>query len=88
MRNAIVEYKKTNGETPGLILINIPKSHDVDYLSYEGMENIKDMLFYSGKYEGGMIAGNCPHIYVFANEKPNEFKLSKDRWNIRHIGEE
>lgn len=85
MRNAIVEYKKTNGNTPKLILINIPKSHNAEYFSYEGMENIKDMYFYSGKYEGGMICGNPPHLFVFANVEPAYDMLSADRWVIKEI---
>ncbi len=85
MRNAIVDYVKTNGYTPELILINIPKSHDSEYLSYEGMENVKDMCFYSGKYEGGMVCGNPPHLFVFSNEPPTTHKMSEDRWVIKEI---
>ncbi len=85
MRNGVIEYNKTNGYPPELVLINIPRSFDCDYVSYEGIENIKDMYFYSGKYEGGMICGNSPHVFVFANEPPKINKLSTDRWIIREI---
>lgn len=85
MRNGIVEYKKTNGDTPALVLINIPRSFNVDYISYEGMENVKDMYFYSGKYEGGMVCGCSPHLIIFANEKPDFSKLSSDRWEVHQI---
>lgn len=85
IRNAICEHTKVNGSTPELIVINIPKSYNSDYLSYEGLENIKDMLFYSGKYEGGMVCGNSPHLFVFANESPNKEKMSLDRWKVTYI---
>lgn len=85
MKNAIIEFVKTNDETPDIVLINIPRSVDQDFVSYEGIESIKDMFFYSGKYEGGMICGANPHVYIFANEQPKINKLSKDRWNIREI---
>ena len=85
MRNGVVEYVKTNMITPELVLINIPRSFDTEYLSYEGIENIKDMYFYSGKYEGGMVCGNSPHLFVFANAPPDTRKLSNDRWEITHI---
>jgi len=85
VRNGIVEYKKTNGECPSLVVFPIPRSFNSDYLSYESLENIKDMYFYSGKYEGGMICGNPPHLFVFANEEPNYFKLSSDRWVVKEI---
>jgi len=85
MRNGVVEYKKTNGTTPELVLINIPRSFNCEYISYEGIENIKDMYFYSGKYEGGMICGANPHVFIFANEPPDIAKLSSDRWIIHEI---
>ena len=85
-RNGIVEYaKQHNGQTPERVGINIPRSFDPQYVSYEAYENIKDMLFYSGKYEGGMICGNCPHLYIFANFEPDRLNLSEDRWVIRKI---
>lgn len=88
IRNGIIQYKDSNGDTPNLIVLNIPRSVNTEYVSYEGIENIKDMLFYSGKYEGGMICGNNPHLFCFANTRPEEHKLSLDRWDIREIGTE
>lgn len=87
VRNGVVEYKKIHGDTPILVLFPIPRSYNTEYLSYEALENIKDMYFYSGKYEGGMINGNAPHLIVFANEPPDITKMSKDRWEIFHINE-
>lgn len=85
VRNGIVEYKKAKGDTPRLVVFPIPRSYNSDYLSYESIENIKDMYFYSGKYEGGMICGNSPHLFIFANATPNFEKLSADRWVVREI---
>lgn len=85
IKNAIVEYKKSNDCLPELICINIPKSFNSDFLSYSGIEEIKDMLFYSGKYEGGMICGNAPHIFIFSNVIPDIYKCSLDRWKIFDI---
>ncbi len=87
VRNGVVEYKKIHGDTPGLVLFPIPRSYNTEYLSYEALENIKDMYFYSGKYEGGMINGNAPHLIVFANEPPDISKMSGDRWEIFYINE-
>ncbi len=85
-RNGIVEYCKTHdGATPTRIGINIPRTFGQEYVSYEAFENIKDMLFHSGKYEGGMVCGNCPHLYIFANFEPDCENLSEDRWTIREI---
>lgn len=85
MKNGIIEYQKTNLTTPELIIVNIPRSFDSNYLSYTGIEECKDMLFYSGKYEGGMVDGNPPHLIVFSNKFPDIKKISKDRWKIYNI---
>lgn len=85
MKHSISEYNKINGYCPELIISNISKSFDPKYLSYGGIEECKDMLFHSGKYEGGMVDGNCPHLIVFANFYPETDKMMKDRWYIRKI---
>jgi len=85
MKNGIVEFQKSNGDTPSLIVINLPRCFDLEYLSYTGVEECKDMFFYSGKYEGGMIDGNNPHLFVFSNELPSFSKMSEDRWQVYDI---
>jgi len=85
VRNAIIEYTKAHGETPELCVFPIPRSYNTEYLSYESLENIKDMYFYSGKYEGGAVCSTCPHLFVFANEPPQLSKCSPDRWKVVEI---
>jgi len=84
-RMGVVTYLQEHGDTPEIVLIPIPRSFDPQYVSYEAMENIKDMYFYSGKYEGGMVNGNCPHVFVFSNFHPDLSKMSEDRWNVVQI---
>lgn len=85
MKNCIVEYQKQNNKLPCIVLINLPKTQELDYFSYTGVEEVKDMFFYSGKYEGGMICGKNPHIIIFANEPPQSHKMALDRWVIKKI---
>ena len=85
VRNGIVQYTQVQGYTPEIIVFPIPRSHSSDYVSYEALENIKDMYFYSGKFEGGMVCGNAPHLYVFANYPPDIEKMSEDRWKVVQI---
>ncbi len=87
-KHAIVEYEKTHGDKPEIIVCNIPRSFDPKFISYQAFEEIKDMCFHSGKYEGGMVVGNCPHLIIFANIPPNKDKMSKDRWNIVNLDPE
>lgn len=87
IRHAIMEHKHKHGNTPELIVSTITRSQE-KRVSYEGLENIKDMCFYSGKYEGGMVLGPCPHLIVFANFRPETSALSADRWCIMRITQE
>lgn len=85
MKNGIIEYIKEHDDAPAFIVINLPRSFNSDYLSYEGVEAVKDMFFYSGKYEGGMVDYNCPHLWVFSNEFPDYSKMMIDRWSVFDI---
>ena len=87
MKNQIVEYKKVNGRTPKFIILDIPRQN-LDYISYQGIEDVKNMLFYSGKYEGGMVVGNKPFVLMLMNECPQLELLSADRWKIYKIDNE
>ncbi len=88
MKNCIVDYFNKMNETPGLVVVNIPRSTNMDYVSYTGIEELKDMFFYSGKYEGGMICGPRPMFIVMSNEEPIYDKMSSDRWDVKNIGNE
>lgn len=69
---------------PRLILWDIPRSME-QFVSYQGIEEVKNGIFFSGKYEGGMVLYDPPHVFVFANFPPDRYKLSLDRWGIRRI---
>jgi len=84
MKNGIIQYQKTNSYLPKIVLVNIPRVNE-NFVSISGLEQIKDMFFFCGKYEGGMVCGPNPHVVVFANEPPDEEKMSADRWDIVNI---
>lgn len=67
-----------------LIIVDCPRSSQ-DYINYGAIEQIKNGLIFSGKYEGAQVVFNCPHVIVFANQPPNEEQMSGDRWNIVEI---
>jgi len=83
MQNGVVEYFELNNRFPKIVIITIPKDHSK--IKYDGIETIKDMFFYSGKFHGGMINGRSPHVIVFANEPPDTSKMMMDRWQIIEI---
>lgn len=73
-----------NAKSRKIFIINIPRSTQ-DFINYGALEQVKDGLLYSGKYEGGQVVFNNPHLIVFANEPPDLSKMSMDRWVIKHI---
>ena len=89
MKNAIIEMteKQTKAnmpiKLPKIIIMNLPKTFNVDYFSPSGTEEVKDMFFASGKYHGGMVSGRPPIVLIFANtEPPNVYDMAKDRWRL------
>lgn len=85
MKNGIVQWRAKHESCPRVILINIPRSKKQEHISWGGIEQIKDMIFFSGKYEGGMINDKHPHVIFFANWEPEKEHLSGDRWRIIRI---
>lgn len=69
---------------PRVVLIDCPRGM-MDYISYSGIEEVKNGYFFCGKYESKQIIGNPPHLIVFANCPPDMSKLSADRWEIIDI---
>lgn len=67
-----------------IIIIDVPRSSQ-DYINYGALEQIKNGLVFSGKYEGCQLVFNCPHVICFANEPPSTSQMSSDRWNIVKI---
>jgi hypothetical protein len=81
MKYAIYDYKNQNNNGPKIVIADIPRSN-LKYLSYTGIEEVKNGCFASSKYESGMCIINSPHVIIFANEEPDYNKMSHDRWNV------
>lgn len=69
---------------PKIVIFGLPRSLE-DYVSYEAIESCKDGIFFSGKYESGMVLYAPPHVIIFANFLPDTSKLSADRWVVHHM---
>jgi len=77
---AIKAYVDTNGEGPEIIIMDIARC--VGHISHNAIEQAKNGCFFSGKYEGGMVRVNTPHIICFSNQSPDYSSMSMDRWNV------
>lgn len=73
-----------NPDKRSLFVVDVPKCHK-EHINYSAIEQIKNGLIFSGKYEGSQLVFNPPHVIVFANIPPNKFEMSEDRWNINDI---
>lgn len=79
-----INQKETNRDNL-ICIFGYPREKE-DYINYAALEEIKDGIWFNSKYESGMCIINPPIIIVFSNFKPDEEKLSKDRWHIINIG--
>lgn len=82
--HGIKSYLETKKDFPEVVIVDIPRVN-ANYVCYGTMEKIKDGLFYSGKYEGGMILLIPCHLIVFANFEPDTSTMSRDRWHIEKL---
>jgi hypothetical protein len=60
-----------------------------NHVSYNALEQLKDGLISNNKYETGCFTIKRPHVFVFANEPPEEDEeelyMSKDRFVLHQI---
>jgi len=71
-------------QPPDIIIYDIPRTAR-SYIDYCALEEIKNGVFCSSKYESKMYVMNPPHIICFANFEPDYDALSQDRWNILNL---
>lgn len=56
-------------------------------VSYNGLESIKDGMFFNGKYESGMVRFPRCRVAVFANCEPETDRMGKNRFNVTKLSE-
>lgn len=86
MKYMIAQYEEKNGEGPRIVVFDVPRSMR-NYLSYTGIEEIKNGLFASTKYESRMCIVAHPHVVVCANFPPDlqDVEMSHDRFVVTRI---
>lgn len=73
---------------PRIVLFDIPRCTAEQRISWQSIEQCKNGLAFSAKYESKPIVFDCPHLICFSNEEPDRGKLSADRWSIHRIIQE
>ena len=71
-----------NGQS--ICIFDLSRSQQ-DHINYEVIESIKNGIMYNTKYVSEMRVNEIPHVIVFSNARPDETKLSEDRWDIHVI---
>lgn len=88
MKHAIAAtMKESESWTPEVIMFDVPRTQ-MQYVSYTGMEEIKNGTIFSSKYESGQCLFNPPHMLVFSNSPPDLSAMSADRWNVVNLAED
>lgn len=87
MKNGVQTYIVKNNKFPRVVIVDIPRVNR-GHFSVAGIEEIKNMFFFSGKYEGGMVSGPPPHVICFANVLPEFREMSADRWQLMDLESE
>lgn len=89
MKYLIAKYIHDTGEFPLIVVFDVTREN-ANYLSYTGIEEIKNGVFCSPKYESTTVVMPYVHIYVFANFPPDmdDSQMSHDRYIVEQVDEE
>ena len=88
MKHAIARYREITNHEPVIVCLSLARSAIFTRQTAQTVEEIKDGIFFSGKYDSAQYAAlNKPHMFIFANEGPAKYKqfFSSDRWRIKFI---
>lgn len=71
-------------DDPKIVLIDTERELEFKF-NYSILEQLKNGMVFSPKFESKIKIFNSPHVVVLANFEPDKSKFSKDRWDIRYI---
>ena len=80
------KHQTRYGQAPNVIFYNITRFQysQENFINYSAIEDIKDGLVTSLKYDGGdVFFENNPHVYIFSNQSLEYRHMSLDRWRKR-----
>lgn len=67
-----------------ICIFDLPMSIEHNF-NYSALEQVKNGMIFSSKYESNMKIFNRPHVIVLSNWGPDKSQLSQDRWDIRQL---
>jgi len=72
----------TIDDSKRVFLVDAPRSKQGEFVQYDFLEELKNGMVFSPKYESIVKKFKTPHVVVMMNEEPDMNKLSNDRYNI------
>jgi hypothetical protein len=71
-------------ESMKTFFFDCPRSKQGDFIQYDFLEELKNGLIFSPKYESKLkYMQQKPHVVVLMNERPDMSKLSADRYCVK-----
>lgn len=68
-----------------IFIFDIPRGQ-LEYMQYSILEQIKDQMIFSPKYESSAkVIPHLCHVIVFTNEEPDVTKMTIDRFNLKYL---
>lgn len=71
-------------DNPKIVIFDFPRTCE-DRVNYDALEQVKDGLVFSAKYESKMKVFNPPIVVCFANFEPEKENMSLDRWEVYNL---
>lgn len=71
-----------------VLFVDAPRSKQGEFLQYDFLEECKNGFVFSPKYESMVKRLDDIHVVVMMNERPDDTKLSRDRYDIRIVKKE
>ena len=68
-----------------IVSFDFTRQCDLSTVNFTIMENLKNGVLFSGKYQSTVKEFTSPNVICFSNGLPDRGKLSVDRWNVFEI---
>lgn len=82
--NDIAFASSSNIDSTRAFIVDYPRHTDVEEeVNYDALEKFKDGIMSINKYKSTNKTFAPKHVVVFSNNRPDESKMSSDRWDVR-----
>lgn len=80
-----IAHAWTKAPEHDIVIFDMARCTGPEYWPYMFMEQLKDGIIFTSKYDSATVVTSSKKIVVFCNEEPNRDKLTKDRYILYKI---